>query len=149
MKRGISNPRNKLLFDNAKFILPYTGVGSGVVRALKSYDHITFNNDHITEEFVAIIRRSESNNNDSTAIDADNGGINDLINDPINDLINDPIKAKIIAMIKRKPNINYDELAIQTEVSISTVKRHIQQLKSKGIIERFGSKKTGGYRIKN
>lgn len=31
IRSGISKPRNQLLFDNAKFLLPYTGIGSGVL----------------------------------------------------------------------------------------------------------------------
>ena len=61
IKEGISHPRNELLFNNARFILPYTGVGSGVVRALNSYDNISFENNLVTEEFVTTIRRLESN----------------------------------------------------------------------------------------
>ncbi len=39
IKQGISVPRNKLLFENAKDILPYTGIGSGIMRAMHSYDN--------------------------------------------------------------------------------------------------------------
>jgi len=59
IKRGISKPRNQLLFDNAKFLLPYTGIGSGIIRAMKSYEHINFKNDSIREEFVITIDRPD------------------------------------------------------------------------------------------
>ena len=72
IKQGLSKPRNELLFNNAKHLLPYTGVGSGIVRALKSYDNISFDNNHITEEFVTIIRRPENNNYDTPASVQDN-----------------------------------------------------------------------------
>ena len=52
IKRGISKPRNQHLFENAKYLLPYTGIGSGILRAMKSYEHITFRNDYIREEFI-------------------------------------------------------------------------------------------------
>ena len=35
MKNGTSMPRNMFLFTNANYLLPYTGAGSGVRRALK------------------------------------------------------------------------------------------------------------------
>jgi ATP-dependent DNA helicase RecG len=97
-----------------------------------------------TEEFVITMTKDEVAKNDSC-------GVNDLVNDPlndlVNDLVNDPLKSEILDLIKSKPNINYNELAVKIGVSTATIKRHIQQLKSKGIIERFGSDKTGEYRI--
>jgi predicted HTH transcriptional regulator len=60
IRQGISVPRNKLLFDNAKYLLPYTGIGSGIVRAMKSYDKILFHNKIAVEEFVITILRNET-----------------------------------------------------------------------------------------
>jgi len=59
IKEGISVPRNKFLFDNAKFLLPYTGIGSGIMRVLQNYDKISFKNNLITEEFVITMMRDE------------------------------------------------------------------------------------------
>ncbi|KAA6326806.1 hypothetical protein EZS27_024140 [termite gut metagenome] len=59
IKEGISKPRNQLLFDNAKYLLPYTGIGSGIIRAMKSYNHITFENSYTKEEFVVTVHRRE------------------------------------------------------------------------------------------
>ena len=59
IKEGISVPRNKLLFDNAKFLLPYTGIGSGIMRVLQRYDKIFFKNNFVTEEFVITMMRDE------------------------------------------------------------------------------------------
>ncbi|KAA6329875.1 hypothetical protein EZS27_021354 [termite gut metagenome] len=59
IKEGISKPRNQLLFDNAKYLLPYTGIGSGIIRAMKSYNHITFENSYAKEEFVVTVHRQE------------------------------------------------------------------------------------------
>jgi predicted HTH transcriptional regulator len=59
IKQGISKPRNQLLFDNAKYLLPYTGIGSGIIRAMKSYDPITFENNYTKEEFIVTILRQE------------------------------------------------------------------------------------------
>jgi hypothetical protein len=40
-------------------LLPYTGIGSGIVRAMKSYDHITFENNYTKEEFIVTVIRQE------------------------------------------------------------------------------------------
>lgn len=59
IRQEISKPRNQLLFDNAKYLLPYTGIGRGIIRAMKSYDHISFENNHTKEEFTVTILRKE------------------------------------------------------------------------------------------
>ncbi len=71
-------------------------------------------------------------------------------NDPVkpeNDLVNDPVKATILQQLKQNPNANYAELAEKTGYSVATIKRHIQELKKLGIIERIGSDKTGYWKI--
>lgn len=60
IKSGISIARNPILFSNARYLLPYIGVGSGIPRALASYPEIDFVNDTDKELFVAIIHRALS-----------------------------------------------------------------------------------------
>ncbi|MDR3188659.1 MAG: putative DNA binding domain-containing protein, partial [Prevotellaceae bacterium] len=74
IKQGISRPRNQLLFGNAKYLLPYTGIGSGIIRAMRSYEHINFRNDYTTEEFIVTAHRQEDfegNNEDERKSDYD------------------------------------------------------------------------------
>ncbi len=70
--------------------------------------------------------------------------------DPVktkNDPVNDPVKTNILHQLRQNPNSNYAELATKTGYSASTIKRHIQELKKQGIIERIGSDKTGHWKI--
>ena len=67
VKNGTSMPRNMFLFTNANYLLPYTGAGSGVRRALEyNPDAVFFNGvedkemTHAANEFVITIPR-ESN----------------------------------------------------------------------------------------
>ncbi len=60
IKSGTSIARNPILFSNARYLLPYIGVGSGIPRALASYPEIDFVNDANKELFVAIIHRALS-----------------------------------------------------------------------------------------
>lgn len=67
IKNGISMPRNMFLFTNANYLLPYTGAGSGVRRALEYDPNAIFFNGvedkeitHAANEFVITIPR-ESN----------------------------------------------------------------------------------------
>jgi len=71
----------------------------------------------------------------------------DEFNDPVNDPVNDSVKSKILQHLKQNPNANYSELAVKTAFSTATIKRHIQVLKNRGIIERIGSDKTGYWKI--
>lgn len=71
-------------------------------------------------------------------------------NDPVKatiDPVNDPVKVNILQQLQQKPNANYTELAENTGYSKATIKRHIQELKRLGLIQRIGSDKTGYWKI--
>lgn len=61
IKAGTSMPRNMFLFNNAIYLLPYTGVGSGITRALDEDINVTFTNNDKAQEFVITVWRGESN----------------------------------------------------------------------------------------
>ena len=61
IKAGTSMPRNMFLFNNAIYLLPYTGVGSGITRALAEDINVTFMNNDKAQEFVITVWREESN----------------------------------------------------------------------------------------
>lgn len=60
IKAGTSMPRNMFLFNNAIYLLPYTGVGSGITRALDEDINVTFMNNDKAQEFVITVWRGES-----------------------------------------------------------------------------------------
>ncbi len=57
IKSGISIHRNPILNSISKYILPYSGYGSGIKRVLKIDSKINFINDIEKEEFKVIINR--------------------------------------------------------------------------------------------
>ncbi len=57
IKRGNSNIRNPILASYAAKILPYRGLGSGIIRALKAYPAIDFENDQDGNLFKVVIKR--------------------------------------------------------------------------------------------
>ena len=61
IKAGTSMPRNMFLFNNAIYLLPYTGVGSGITRALDEDINVMFMNNDKAQEFVITVWRGESN----------------------------------------------------------------------------------------
>jgi predicted HTH transcriptional regulator len=65
---GASVPRNKLLFNHGINLLPYTGAGSGITRALKFTPDIKFVNDETLNEFVVTVERKDIDDRDSDRV---------------------------------------------------------------------------------
>ncbi|MCW2118044.1 RNA-binding domain-containing protein [Flavobacterium sp. 7A] len=59
IKIGTSIPRNPILFTNARCILPFVGVGSGIPRAIENSPDLELINDVDREVFISIIKRTE------------------------------------------------------------------------------------------
>jgi ATP-dependent DNA helicase RecG len=57
IRSGNSNMRNPILASYATKVLPYRGLGNGIVRAIKEYPEIEFIDDRNGNRFVAIVRR--------------------------------------------------------------------------------------------
>lgn len=55
--KGTSMPRNEFLFTNANYLLPYTGAGTGIIRAMEEKPDVSFENHDSAHEFVIIIHR--------------------------------------------------------------------------------------------
>jgi len=60
IKLGNSNIRNPILASYATKILPYRGIGSGIIRALREYPDIDLVDDHDGNRFMVTIRRKEN-----------------------------------------------------------------------------------------
>lgn len=58
IKAGNSNIRNPILASFAAKLLPYRGLGSGVLRSLKAYPAIEFIDDREGNLFKVIVTRS-------------------------------------------------------------------------------------------
>jgi predicted HTH transcriptional regulator len=133
IKTGISVPRNKLLFEYAKDILPYTGIGSGIMRAMQNYDRISFSNDILREEFIITIAREE--------VPEDN-----LIKDGVKDGVN-VIQQAILDTIQETPKITAKSLSEKLKINIRNIEKNIKILKDRSYIKRIGSDRTGYWEI--
>lgn len=60
IKKGIRRTRNVILTSFAFDILPFRGIGSGIVRSLHAYPDIEFKNDAEGEQFTVTIKRPEN-----------------------------------------------------------------------------------------
>ncbi len=70
--------------------------------------------------------------------------------DTVNDTVkqqNDTVNDTVFNLIKRNNKITASEISNRLNISLSTAKRKIKELKEKGIIERIGSDKTGNWKI--
>jgi predicted HTH transcriptional regulator len=56
-------------------------------------------------------------------------------------------KASIVKLLRNGPKASYENLAKQMDVSTSTIKRLLQELKNEGKIERIGSKRGGAWKV--
>ena len=142
-----------MLFDNAKYLIPYTGIGSGIIRAMKSYDHITFKNNYTKEDFTVTIHRQEIRKRveyktANERIDFVCEGINSSF-EGIN-LVNEGIKkelTQIYSFIQKNPLAKHANIQQLVNKSNATIERYIKILKENGLIRYVGAKRTGGYEV--
>ena len=73
-----------------------------------------------------------------------------ILADTVNDTVNDTVKSKnetVFSLIKQNNKINANENSERLNISWSTVRRKIKELRNNGKIERMGSDKTGQWKI--
>ena len=70
--------------------------------------------------------------------------------EPVNDTVktpNDTVNDTVFSLIKQDSKITATEISERLNMSLSTVKRKIKELKKLRIVERIGSDKTGHWKI--
>ena len=135
IEAGNSNIRNPILASFAfKGILPYRGLGTGIRRALADWPHISFVDDREGNQFkVTVFRAPDPKADDLTQMNMPKKSV-------------DP-KKKVVLLLRNDPKASYERLAIQMNVSASTIKRLIQELKNEGEINRTGAKRGGTWEV--
>ena len=103
--------------------------------------------------FIAFMMKHHEDNIKAQIIEYRESLKNDTLNtenDTLNETINLTDKERAVyTEIKRDTRIKIEELVNITGFSRATVTRAIESLKTAGLIERVGSKKTGSWRINN
>ena len=129
IKAGNSNIRNPILVSYAaKGLLPYHGLGSGITRALRSWPHIDFIDDHEGCLFKAVIRRIHIPAQEILAVE--------------------PVKAeKILAILSSNPKHTVSQLAAELGVTSRTVERTISVLRKEGRLHRVGPPRGGRWEV--
>ena len=139
--RKKSFSRNPLLFsmlNRAKYVEKY---GSGILRIEESMKKKGLNIPKFEISpgfFTVIFTRPSFNNNLKLVNDPLNGGLNGGLN------LNKSIE-NTYNYIFHNPNCKAKNISENLNVPIDTIDKHIKELVSLNLIERKGSKKTGGY----
>ena len=123
---GTSMPRNMFLFTNAIHLLPYTGAGSGMLRALSEDVNVSFTNNDRTNEFVITINRQISNqpnadsdtdlDTDSDTFNADSDTIRPKITNKQRDIVNFCSVPRSSKEILERAGVTYHSKNIQTYI---------------------------------
>ena len=145
--KGTSMPRNQFLFTNANYLLPYTGAGSGILRALEEGLEVTFKNEERIHEFVIIIKREPKANNQETNGEGNQESVqesNQEGNQESNQESNQEKIRKSALTKAQRDVVNYcsvprtaQELLTRLGLSNQSInrKRHIQPLVDMGVLE--------------
>lgn len=137
---GTSIPRNPILISFiAKGLLPYRGLGSGIMRALETWPQIQFVDDRDGCMFKTIVLRVVVETAIAKLLNKSGGG---PINAPLSTL-----ETQILELIDESPSLSYEDIAKKLDKGRTTIQRNIQQLKMRGILHRKGSNKKGFWEI--
>ena len=104
--------------------MPYRGLGSGIIRALKEEPNLKLINDFDGVQFISVIER--------------------LYNEGIKEGINE-IETLILTFLEKNPGIKVKDISKYINKGIATTERYIKSLKEKGLVVYVGARKTGGY----
>ena len=149
--KGTSMPRNQFLFTNANYLLPYTGAGSGILRALEEGLDVTFKNEEKIHEFVIIIKRepdASDHEGDQDNIQETNGVTNEVTNEVANGVTNEVNPVKVSLTSTQKDILNFcsvprtaKEILERLGLTNQTYnrKKHIQPLLDLGVLEMINS----------
>lgn len=134
-----SRTRNKLIAESFYLTKDIEKYGSGYIRvreAIREYPTMKFDYKEIGNGFLVSLSYT---NQKTTLFVTENSGLNDGLNEQQRIVLNE---------IKKYPGIKGKDLSDKLNISIDTIDRYIKKFTSKNLVERRGSKKTGGYFVK-
>jgi len=127
IKNGIAVHRNPILNSICKNLLPYTGYGSGIKRAVELDPTIELINDVEMEQFKCIIKRDEK------------------LGDKLGGLSKN--RKSILKEIQNNPQITITELSQLIGISTTAIENNIKYLKENNLLKRVGTTKDGSWEI--
>lgn len=149
IKTGNSNIRNPILISYAaKGLLPYHGIGSGILRVLEAWPDTDFEEDREKSLFKATVYRNHGILSQSSS-----GNSSEKIphygseSSEISSVKHETSSVKIVEMMRANPHITTHTLARELGISTRAVEKHIANLRNSGIIRREGSARNGSWEI--
>ena len=142
--KGTSMPRNEFLFTNANYLLPYTGAGTGIIRAMEEKPDVTFENHETAHEFVIVFRRKSNQEGNQEGNQVSNQEANQETNQETNQVTHQVRSSKPLLTKAQKDIVNFCSIPrsaqeILDRVGVSnqnrTRKKYIQTLVDMGVLE--------------
>ena len=145
----VSRPRNPLLFSMLERMNLVENIGSGIKRIRDSMKYnglpapvIDTGDTWFSIAFPRVLQKSAER--DVPLNGALSGALNEGLNEGLSEGLNEGLKC-LLEAIQEKPGVQAKDLGGMLNRPIKTVERQIKTLTEKNLIERRGSKKTGGY----
>lgn len=109
---------------------PYSGLGSGIKRALEEWSQIDFNDDRDGCLFTATVHRKETI-------------------DSVEDITEGSQKSsqKIMELMQTDPTVTIADLVRNIGLTDRAIKKQIEKLKAQGRIQRIGPDKGGAWEV--
>lgn len=134
IKLGNAFQRNQVIANLCAKTIDYSGLGSGIIRALQTDANIEFKNEAQGDLFRVILWRTEQKSKEENPSEKESD-----INRKEKEIVGkEKGKEKILEFLKSIPGITSSELQEQTGLSRSGVEKIIRQLKEAGKICRIG-----------
>jgi len=140
IKNGIAVHRNPILNSICKNLLPYTGYGSGIKRAVELDPTIEFINDVEMEQFKCIIKRDEKKLGDKLG-----DKLGEKLGEKSSKLTNN--RKLILESIARNSSTTIAELSQIVGISTTAIENNIKYLKENNLLKRVGSDSAGSWEI--
>jgi ATP-dependent DNA helicase RecG len=152
-----SIPRNPVLAQLMYYAGEIEHFGTGLKRITRECDEIGVKVEFqmLKKGFAVVFYRPDddyntagknSNEKNDSSINVQTNRESVQINVPINVQINE-MERKVLAVIAENPNFTLGEIALKIARTGKTAQRHLDKLRSKGVINRVGSKKDGHWEI--
>lgn len=135
IKNGIAVHRNPILNSICKNLLPYTGYGSGIKRAVELDSTIELINDVEMEQFRCIIKRD--------------GKLGEKLGEKLGDELAKLTKNRkmILESIVKNSSVTIAELSQTVGISTTAIENNIKYLKENNLLKRVGSDSVGSWEI--
>jgi predicted HTH transcriptional regulator len=130
---GLSNLRNPALASHAFHILPYQGMGSGILRAIEAWPHIEFVDERNANQFRVVLKRPG----------VQVGGANEGVNDNMSEKMSE----KVFSALQADPKSTIADLATQIGVTTRTIERALTKLRQENRVTRIGADRGGHWKV--